>query len=84
MYASGQYTVAAIAEALASVVPPSIGTSLATGADPTCPSGAGMLEESHMPLTSCMPYTDLRAYYDGLRLSACQYRCPLGTVIDRC
>ena len=37
-----------------------------------------------MPLTSCMPYTDLRAYDDGLRLSTCQYRWPLGTVIDRC
>ena len=35
-------------------------------------------------LTSCMPYTDRRADDDGLRLSTCQYRCPLGTVIDRC
>lgn len=34
--------------------------------------------------TSCMPYTDLRAYDDGLRLSTCQYHWPLGTVIDRC
>jgi hypothetical protein len=32
----------------------------------------------------CTPCTDLRACDDGLRLSACQYRCPLGTVIDRC
>ena len=36
------------------------------------------------PLTPCMPYTDLQVYDDGLRLSTCQYRCPLGTVIDRC
>jgi hypothetical protein len=36
------------------------------------------------PLTPCMPYTDLRAYDDGLRLSTCQYHWLLGTVIDRC
>jgi hypothetical protein len=36
------------------------------------------------PLASCMPYTDLRAYDEGLRLSTCQYHCLLGTVIDRC
>jgi hypothetical protein len=36
------------------------------------------------PLTPCMPYTDVRAYDDGLLLSTCHYRCPLGTVIDRC
>jgi hypothetical protein len=35
-------------------------------------------------VTPCMPYTDLRAYDDGLRLSTCQYHYPLGTVIDRC
>jgi hypothetical protein len=36
------------------------------------------------PLTPCMPYTDLRPHHGRLRLSTCQYRCPLGTVIDRC
>jgi hypothetical protein len=38
MYRSGQYSVAAIAKTLGSAAPPSIGTSLATAADPTAAS----------------------------------------------
>jgi hypothetical protein len=35
-------------------------------------------------LTSCMPYTVQWLDHLLIRLSTCQYHCPLGTVIDRC
>jgi hypothetical protein len=62
MYRSGQCTVAAIARPLGSAAPPSIGTSLATAADPDRRIGVTASSSEADWLTSCMRYTDLRAY----------------------